>query len=45
MLRIVKVLYSTGGVLEKEAKPSLAELHPESCSDEWEVIPVANLLL
>lgn len=33
-----------GGFLEREAKPWLAKLHPDSCSDEWDVIHVANVL-
>lgn len=32
------------GFLEREAKPWLAELHPDSSSDEWDVIHVANVL-
>lgn len=34
----------TGGFLNREAKPWLAKLHPDSCSDEWDVIHVANTL-
>lgn len=33
-----------GGFLEREAKPWLAKLHPDSCGDEWDVIHVANVI-
>lgn len=35
----------TRGFLEREAKPWLAESHPDSSGDEWDVIRAANVLL